>query len=153
MARLKLYLASPWFNPEQDEREQRVKSRLRELGFEVFSPREASELPNDASEEDQQKVFDIDVDNIISNDAVFAITNGKDMGTIWETGFAFGYSRASDKVNVPIIYFAEGLNGPFNLMLARSGVLVYTDLDKVTYEEIEKAVLSGEHKSYKGEIE
>ena len=30
---LKVYFASPWFNPEQAEREERVKNRLRELGF------------------------------------------------------------------------------------------------------------------------
>lgn len=152
--RIKLYLASPWFNEEQDEREKRVKNRLRELGFEVFSPREEVTLTSNASEFDQQEAFEKDVNGIIDSDAVFAITNGKDMGTIWECGFACGFSYlSSDTQKIPVIYFAENLNGPFNLMLARSGILTYTNLNDVTYKEIEEALKSGYGRSYKGEIE
>ena len=39
---MKVYFASPWFNPDQAEREERVKGRLRELGFNVWSPKENS---------------------------------------------------------------------------------------------------------------
>ena len=54
---------------------------------------------------------------------IFAITDGKDMGTIWEAGFSY----ASKK---PIIYFAEHLNGrPFNLMLAKTGRFAANEQD------------------------
>ena len=72
MSKIKLYLASPWFTSEQDERETRVKGRLRELGFEVFSPRDETVLKADASKEDQQKVFEGDINGINDCDAVFA---------------------------------------------------------------------------------
>ena len=54
-------------------------------------------------------------------------TRDKDIGTIWEAGFAYAN-------NVPIIYFCQGLppGAKFNLMLARSGVKVCT-----SYEELE----------------
>ena len=36
----KIYFASPWFTPEQEEREERLKAKLRSLGFDVHSPKE-----------------------------------------------------------------------------------------------------------------
>ena len=144
--KIKLYGAGPWFSSEQDERELRVKAKLRELGFEVFSPREASSLPKDASVEDQEEVFRVDIEGILDADAVFAITNGKDMGTIFECGYAYAKG-------IPVFYFAEGLTGQFNLMLARSGKKAYTNLDDVTYEEIAELINSDSRVDYKGEIE
>lgn len=143
---MKLYLASPWFSEDQNEREIRVKSLLRRLGIEVFSPREASELEKDASEEDQRKVFEIDINSILNCDGIFAITNGKDMGTIFESGFAWANHK-------PIIYFAEGLRGPFNLMLAQSANLVYTSIDQFDYNQMYNAVMNNEITPYKGYIE
>lgn len=143
---MKLYLAGPWFNDEQNEREQRIKSLLREKGFEVFSPREASALKANASKADQQKVFDIDIKGILDADAVFAITNGKDMGTLFECGYAYAN-------NIPIIYFAEGLTGQFNLMLARSAHLVYTNTDDIDQYEISFYIENNIKKDYEGEIE
>lgn len=143
---MKLYLAGPWFNEDQNEREQRVKAALRSKGFEVFSPREASELKPNASKEDQQKVFEIDINGIKDADAVFAITNGKDMGTLFECGYAYANK-------VPIIYFAENLTGQFNLMLARSAHLVYTNLEDVDYYEIALHITNDIKKDFEGEIE
>ncbi len=37
----KVYFASPWFTKSQAEREERVKNKLRELGLNVFSPKES----------------------------------------------------------------------------------------------------------------
>ena len=50
-------------------------------------------------------------------------------------------------------FLKEGLTGQFNLMLARSGLLVYTNLDDVTYDEIAAAIESGVAKEYEGAIE
>ena len=48
-------------------------------------------------------------------------TRDKDIGTIWEAGYAYA-------CNKPIIYFCAGLpeGAKFNLMLARSGIKVCT---------------------------
>lgn len=133
---MKVYFASPWFNPEQAEREDRVKKKLRELGFNVWSPKDNCVCSPIADEEMRKKVFSDNVHNIKTCDILFAITDGKDMGTIWEAGFACGYNRFCVSYPIVIVYYCEtlGPNGQFNLMLAQSGDIVITkfeDLDKL----------------------
>ncbi len=141
---MKLYFASPFFNPEQVEREERLKAKLRRLGFEVWSPKENSICPPTANKQTRAEVFKDNVQNILNSDAVFVVTNGKDMGTIFEAGLAY-------QANKPIIYYCEGLNGPFNLMLAESGQLVLTN-DDFDAPMIIDAIL-GTTTDFKGEIE
>ena len=140
---MKVYFASPWFNPDQAEREERVKGRLRELGFNVWSPKENSSLSPITDSVIREKIFSANVENIENCDILFAITDGKDMGTIWEAGYVNGLNAAvyPSKRKV-VVYDCEtlGPNGQFNLMLAQSGDIViqnYKDLDKLP-ELIEK---------------
>lgn len=86
----KVYFASGWFSPPSSEEERRVKSKLRSLGFEVFSPRDYFVLKPNASEEERDKIFKENVKQISSCDIFFGITDYKDMGTIWECGCAYG---------------------------------------------------------------
>lgn len=140
------YFASPFFNPEQVEREERMINHLRKLGFKVFSPKENCHLDSKASLQSREDVFNENCNAIKSSRAVFAVTDGKDMGTIWEAGFAFG-------INKPIIYFAETLGGnQFNLMLAQSGVDVFTNQREVTFGSLIDA-LQGHGRQYRGDIE
>lgn len=141
---MKLYLASPFFNAEQVEREERLKKKLRSLGFEVFSPKENCFCPPDASQELRKKTFEDNIHNIDNCDAIFVITNGKDMGTIFEAGYAYG-------IHKPIIYFCEGLTGQFNLMLAQSANVVLVN-DSFTEHDIDLAV-HGTVVEYSGEVE
>lgn len=141
---MKVYFASPWFNPDQAEREERVKGRLRELGFNVWSPKDNCVCSPIADEEMRQKVFGDNMHNIVTCDILFAITDGKDMGTIWEAGFANGINYMLESIDkrIVIVYYCEtlGPNGRFNLMLAQSGDITITkfeDLDKLP-ELIEK---------------
>ena len=140
---MKVYFASPWFNPDQAEREERVKGRLRELGFNVWSPKENSSLSPITDPVIREKIFSANVENIENCDILFAITDGKDMGTIWEAGYVNGLNAAvyPSKRKI-VIYYCEtlGPNGQFNLMLAQSGNITITkfeDLDKLP-ELIEK---------------
>lgn len=133
---MKVYFASPFFNEEQIEREERCKAKLRQLGFEVFSPKEAFVVKPNQDAKTRKKVFNMNIDNIESSDMIFVVTNGKDIGTIWEAGFACGLNRDEFRDKIKIVYFCEGLppNMPFNLMLAQSGDVVITkfeDLDKL----------------------
>jgi nucleoside 2-deoxyribosyltransferase len=142
-----LYFASPFFNPEQIEREERLIAHLRSLGFKVFSPKENCNLGATAGLEDQDRVFSENCNAIRECDAIFAVTDTKDVGTIWEAGFGFG-------IGTPIIYYAETLgNRGFNLMLARSGKLVYQSQDDISYSEICMMIELGATKDYQGEIE
>lgn len=138
---MKVYFASPWFNPEQAEREERVKGRLRELGFNVWSPKDNSSLSPITDPVIREKIFSANVENIKSCDIIFAITDGKDMGTIWEAGFANGLNESGIRAMtgsdpIIIVYYCEtlGPDGQFNLMLAQSGNIVikdFGDLDKL----------------------
>ena len=56
---MKVYFASPWFNPEQAEREDRVKAKLRELGFNVWSPKENSSLSPITDPVIREKIFSV----------------------------------------------------------------------------------------------
>lgn len=128
------YFASPFFNEEQVEREERLKAKLRSLGYVIYSPKEASNLKADASIKDREKTFKENLKAIKKSRAVFAITDGKDVGTIWEAGYAYGKK-------IPIIYFAETLGDkPFNLMLAQSGCGVFKDCVDVIKLDIEAAL-------------
>lgn len=127
----KVYLASPFFNPEQSNRERSVCKLLRDLGYEVFAPVEQGILEPDADTDIRSSIFNSNVVAIQDSDVVFAITNDKDMGTIWEAGYAFGIGK-------PVIYYCEDLVGEFNIMLAKSGNLVLSSLDDV--EECEHMI-------------
>lgn len=142
-----MYFASPFFRPDQVEREERLKAHLRGLGFRIFSPKEACHLSPDASVDAQQATFDANIGAIRQSAGVFAITDGKDMGTIWEAGYAFGIGK-------PVIYFAETLgNNQFNLMLAKSGRAVFTDQDDIEAHRIRKTLYEGVTRTYMGVIE
>lgn len=140
------YFASPFFNDEQVEREERMINHLRGLGFKVFSPKEACHLDSKASQQSREEVFENNCNAIRNSRAVFAVTDGKDMGTIWEAGYAYGIRK-------PVIYFAETLgNNVFNLMLAQSGVDVFTSQEEVTEYSLISA-LKGNVRKFRGDIE
>lgn len=115
------YLASPFFNDEQIKREESIKKTLRGYGFSVYAPREHGIVGSLASQEAVTSTFNSNVEAINNSKMVLAITDGKDMGTIWEAGYAYGN-------NIPIVYYAETLgNNPFNIMLSESGVGIFKD--------------------------
>ena len=89
----KVYFASPFFKPDQIEREERVKTKLRSLGFEVFSPKEFFVLKPDASEEDRDRIFAENIKQITACDIFFGISDERDMGTIWECGCVYGINQ------------------------------------------------------------
>ena len=141
------YLASPFFRPDQVEREEKIKAILRKLGFKVFSPKEFCFLEGDSESSKRNYVFDSNCQAIERSAAVFAITDTKDIGTIWEAGYAFGRGTK-------VVYFAETLgNNPFNLMLAQSGVAVYQDSSDLNFVDLVNVVYGDKTNEYGGVIE
>ena len=141
----KVYFAGPWFTAAQAEREQRLIKRLRELGFEVFSPRESSNITGTFADPNVQKAtFEGNIVNIDNCDILFAVTDGKqclcteedqygrptpaiDAGTMIECGYAYCLRRKSGKAPI-IVYYAETLGKKsFNLMLSQSADITITD--------------------------
>lgn len=146
----KVYLASGWFNPTQAEELTQLENIFddRAEHFVLASPRRIFVCPPNATKEVQDETFFGNLNHIQSADFLLVNTRDKDIGTIWEAGYAYAEEK-------PIIYFCAGLpeGAKFNLMLARSGIKVCTsfeqledyldrliDLDELPYEPYENAI-------------
>lgn len=165
----KIYFAGPWFTKAQAEREQRLIKKLRELGFNVFSPRENSNITGSFADPSIQKAtFEDNIVNIDSCDILFAVTDGKqgicteddqagkfmsaiDAGTMIEAGYAYCLKRKSGKAPI-IVYYAETLgNKGFNLMLAQSADIVITNYEDLN--ALPSMIENSEKTAYTGLIE
>lgn len=114
------YLASPFFKDSQIQREEDVKNVLRINDYTVYSPRENGVLTPDATDEVRTKIFKENCEAIQKSHRILAITDEKDIGTIWEAGYAYGIGKE-------VIYYAETLgDNPFNVMLGKSGIGIFT---------------------------
>ena len=120
------YIASGWFNENQARDLENIKEALEDVRCRYFSPKDEIVAKPDASKEEQEMIFKGNVDAITNCDFVVCNTRDKDLGTIFEAGFSYAN-------NVPIIYYAEGLKGNFNLMLSRSGRAVATTTDELKH--------------------
>lgn len=135
------YLAAPWFTQEQMTMIQKIEYILMgKHNLSVYSPRKVLNLIDDSDAELRHLVFNTNLMAISASEFVFAITNGKDMGTIWECGYAYAIGK-------PIVYYAEGLEGGFNVMLAESGLKVLTSVDELLACDLEMPEV------YKGTVE
>ena len=115
------YLASPFFKDSQIRREDEVKNILRYNGYAVYSPKENGILTPDATDEVRTKIFKENCEAIQKSHRILAITDEKDIGTIWEAGYAYGIGKE-------VVYYAETLgNNPFNVMLGKSGIGIFTN--------------------------
>ena len=99
---MKVYLASPFFNDEENRYYEEMIKMLRNEGHKVFVPKEheipnAWDLPNAIWGE---SVFAVDILGIQRCDVVVVLNHGmySDSGTAWECGYA--YALGKDVVNV-----------------------------------------------------
>lgn len=141
----KIYLAGGWFNPEAEERHSRLYNLLKDK-YDVFNPRIESDQTHVKLNADE--ILQKNIEGMTSVDIIVAIYDGKDTGTIWETGFSYANKK-------PIIYYSETLNGkPFNLMLARTGNFAANEEELLALLEDEKSYqYKNVFASYQGEIE
>jgi len=125
---MKIYLASGWFNPTQAAELDRLEEIFDNRGnfFDLASPRRIFVCPPDAPRSVQDETFSGNLHHIETADFLLVNTRDKDIGTIWEAGYAYAFKK-------PIIYFCAGLpeGAKFNLMLARSGVKVCTSFEQL----------------------
>jgi len=148
---MKIYLASGWFNKAQEEELTLLENVIdrRSEFFELASPRRIFVCPPDAPKEVQDETFEGNLHHIKTADFLIVNTRDKDIGTIWEAGYAFAFDK-------PIVYFCAGLppGAKFNLMLARSGVKVCTDFRQLE-DYLDRTAASGvlPNEPYDKEIE
>jgi nucleoside 2-deoxyribosyltransferase len=149
--KLRVYLAAGWFNQVQADELTQLESIFdsRQDAIQLSSPRRIFVCPPDAPKEVQDNTFFGNLDHIEKADFLLVNTRDKDIGTIWEAGYAFAHKK-------PIIYFCNGLpaGAKFNLMLARSGVKVCTTFEQVE-DYLDRCLAAGKllDEPYSNEIE
>jgi len=136
----KIYLASGWFNPVQAEELTQLEKIFDDRAdhFDLASPRRIFVCPPNAPKEVQDETFEGNLHHIKTADFLLVNTRDKDIGTIWEAGYAFAFDK-------PIVYFCAGLpaGAKFNLMLARSGIKVCTSFEQLE-EYLDRVVETSE---------
>lgn len=125
---MKAYLASGWFNANQAADLIILKTACANEGVKFYSPKDENLAAPDASTAHQEHIFRENLKAIFEADFVIVNTRDKDVGTLFEAGYAFA-------CNKPIIYFFADLKkfGTFNLMLSRSGIAVTDDMSSLQY--------------------
>jgi len=113
---MKYYCASGWFSYEQEESRKIILNTLKKAKFDVYSPKDDGLFKEGMNPEE---IFQENLKQIRECDFVIASTEGKDLGTLFESGYAFARS-------IPIIYFWNNGFGNFNLMLSQSAHRVTT---------------------------
>jgi nucleoside 2-deoxyribosyltransferase len=116
---LDCYLAGPWFTDGQMARLELIKSILTSHGVTFFSPKDENLFKPGMSTKD---VLNANLIAMDSSQFILAITDGKDVGTMFECGWAHAN-------NIPILYvwLTREKDQKFNLMLAASGSFVTTE--------------------------
>lgn len=94
---MKVYLASPWFNKRQEEIYEKVITKMRSQGINVFVPREHS-IQNAWGVSNASwghKVFMTDINAIDECDEMWVLNFGmdSDTGTAWENGYAYAKGK------------------------------------------------------------
>lgn len=125
-----VYIAGGWFSSEQEKALDELEGFIKKHFKQYFSPREHNNAKGQALED----IFQKNIQALDNADIIIASTIGKDMGTLWECGYA--YAR-----ELQVIYYAPGIE-KVNLMLAKSGRVarslkelwdILIDMDNVGY--------------------
>lgn len=114
-----IYIAGPFFNPQQTAVINNIRLLCEEEELEYFSPKdECMFVPGETTPE---QVLKINIDALEHASLLVCVTDGKDPGTMFEAGWSYAN-------NTPIIYvWLSGTKGQkFNLMLGASGSIVRT---------------------------
>ena len=138
---MKVYIASPFFNPAQLAVVTRLELVLEAMGIMYFSPRSGGTLKDMSKDEMANRKKAIFDDNIAQMDScthMIACIEHRDTGTSFEIGYYYAKGK-------PVCLFADDI-GQVNVMLAECASSVYTDL------RYTKASLEGRHSEEVGDL-
>ena len=96
MSKMQLYLAGPFFNPKQVATIERIEQMIAANfphTISMYSPRHDGVLAAMSPEERRRstkKIFERNCEEIERSDVMLAVIDDRDVGTIWEMGFACG---------------------------------------------------------------
>ena len=125
---MKIYIAGPFFNPQQIEVIETIKRGIKMINkahgknITYYSPKDDN-LYTPGGDIPPSKCFDDNLKNIIDSQLLIAITTNLDAGTLFEAGYAFNSG-------IPIVYFwPDHNNRKFNLMLSESASYIAYDFN------------------------
>lgn len=146
---MKIYLAAPWFSPPQEEIHNEVLATLDRSEHNIFAPRRELEVKPNDNQAIQKQAFAGNCRELERSNLVVAVTDYKDIGTLWECGYAY-------RCNTPILYYASTLGDrPFNLMLAQSGFGVVRNVEEL-WRVVRESTLGSmvrQVQSWRGEVQ
>ena len=90
---MRVYLAAPFFTPEQVRVVERLERAIEDTGNQLYSPRTDGVLSKMSLEDralSKRKIFDTNCREIAAADMVLAVVDGRDQGVTWEIGYAHG---------------------------------------------------------------
>ena len=142
----KIYCAAGWFSPNMEKAIKDIEEVIDEtkLRAVTFEPRnDTGKHFGGSNGPDWNGVFDDNVKHLKEAKLIIVSTVDKDMGTIWEAGYASALGKT-------IIYYNPFMESKeqFNLMLAKSGVGVC-----VSKAELKDFVLNFFKYDFNGNIE
>lgn len=114
-----VYLAGPFFNLGERWLVELAHGVIRGLGCDVFSPMHAIGPGG-------PEVAEADLAGLDLATAVFALLDGSDAGTLFETGYA-------TKCELPVIGYAESADSEGSKMLEGTGAELHADLSTALY--------------------
>ena len=119
----RVYIAAPFFNLGERWMVEEIRKRLLEMNVEVFSPL------HDVGLGPANVVAKADLEGLDGCDAVIAVLNGGDVGTIFEVGYAVAR-------NIPVIALAQNVRPEDIKMPVGAGCLVVGDIVTAIYQVV-----------------
>lgn len=141
---MEIYICSGFFNENQNKKLAIMLETCKRLKLNVYSPRD--DFLYVPGKTDPQEVFEENLKQIKQSDMLLVSTADKDMGTLWETGYAYA-------LDIPLVFFYPDV-GTFNLMLSQSARAVLASAKELfDYLQLVKDTNSIPKIPYKGDIE
>jgi len=139
-----IYIAGPWFTVRQGVILENIKNVLTKHKLQFYSPKD--EMP--FKEFTPKQIFESNLHAINEAALLVVITDGKDVGTIFEAGYAVA-------AGTPVVYvWVDHDRSNFNIMLAQSGDACYLGLEQfdkaMEYYSMTRTILSS---NYEGNME
>jgi len=107
---MKVYIASPFFNEQELSLVKNIESELSNADIQFFSPRLEGGIIKNMTKEEKEKsiksIYQMNVDGIDESDAVIAVIDNFDAGTMFE----IGYATKANKTIITVTNNNYGLN-------------------------------------------
>jgi nucleoside 2-deoxyribosyltransferase/predicted secreted protein len=120
----RIYLAAPLFSEPERAYNLSVARELRNNFFEVYLPQESGDDSDTRNQDEQNRIFSVNMRSLENADKIVAIIDGADAdsGTAWEMGYAFAHGK--QVIAIRTDFRRSGRYEKVNFMLEESAIVV-----------------------------